>query len=72
MSTRQNFALHPAAPGTALLGQTEYDSDLSCTSLIILAAVLLIIVLGLGWCFYKALSANDKRENQHPDEIGDE
>ena len=45
---------------------------LSGTSYIILAAVFLIIIGGLGWCFYKALTAAGAEETiQHPDEIGD-
>jgi len=40
---------------------------------IILAAVFLIIIGGLGWCFYRALSAaNTDMAIQHPDEVGDE
>jgi hypothetical protein len=35
--------------------------------------VFLIIIGGLGWCFYKALAAAGKDTGiQHPDEIGDE
>ena len=46
---------------------------LSGISYIILAAVFLIIIGGLGWCFYRALlAANEETGVQHPDEIGDE
>ncbi|MGD2095571.1 MAG: hypothetical protein PVH77_11240, partial [Phycisphaerales bacterium] len=42
-------------------------------SYVILAVVFLIIIGGLGWCFYRALTAAGKDTGiQHPDEIGDE
>jgi len=46
---------------------------LSGVSYIILAAVFLIIVGGLAWCFFRALMvANSDTGIQHPDEVGDE
>jgi NSS family neurotransmitter:Na+ symporter len=46
---------------------------LSVISYIILAVVGLIIIGGLGWCFYRALVAAGKDTGiQHPDEVGDE
>jgi NSS family neurotransmitter:Na+ symporter len=45
---------------------------LSGVSYIILAVVFLIIIGGLGWCFYRALAAGKDTGIQHPDEIGDE
>ena len=46
---------------------------LSGISLIILGIVGLIIIGGLGWCFYKALVAAGRDTGiQHPDEVGDE
>jgi NSS family neurotransmitter:Na+ symporter len=45
---------------------------LSGVSYIILAVVFLIIIGGLGWCFYRALTADKDTGIQHPDEIGDE
>ena len=45
---------------------------LSGVSYIILAVVFLIIIGGLGWCFYRALAAGKDLGIQHPDEIGDE
>jgi NSS family neurotransmitter:Na+ symporter len=46
---------------------------LSGISYIILAVVFLIIIGGLGWCFYKALAAASGDTGiQYPDEIGDE
>jgi len=47
--------------------------ELSTVSYIILGAVFLLIICGLGWCFYRALSAaNQDTGIQHPDEVGDE
>jgi len=49
----------------------EYDGQLSATAYIILAVVLLGIIAGLGWCFYRAIKAEDRMsEPQKPDEIG--
>ncbi len=56
-----------------LLANIEYDGRLSATAYIILAVVLLGIIAGLGWCFYRAVMATEKPlEPQHPDEVGDE
>jgi len=47
--------------------------QLSGFSFVILTVVFLIIIGGLGWCFYKALVAANKDTGiQHPDEIGDQ
>jgi len=47
--------------------------ELSGVSYVILAVVFLIIVGGLGWCFYRALAvANLNTDVQHPDEVGGE
>jgi hypothetical protein len=49
------------------------QEQLSTVSYVILGAVSLLIICGLGWCFYRALSAaNEDAEIQRPDEIGDE
>jgi len=46
---------------------------LSGVSYVILAVVFLIIIGGLGWCFYKALTAAGRDTGiQHPDEVGDD
>ena len=56
-----------------ILGNIEYDGQLSATAYIILAVVLLGIIAGLGWCFYRAVMATDKSiEPQHHDEVGDQ
>jgi len=45
---------------------------LSGVSYIILAVVFFIIIGGLGWCFYRALTAaGNNTEIQYPDDIGD-
>lgn len=50
-----------------------FHHELSGVSYIILAVVFLVIVGGLGWCFYRALSvASGDIGVQHPDEVGDE
>ena len=56
-----------------VLCNIEYDGQLSATAYIILAVVLLGIIAGLGWCFYRAVMATDKSiEPQHHDEVGDQ
>ena len=53
-----------AAPASHELGGVSYA---------ILVVVFLIIIGGLGWCFYRALiAAGADTTLQHPDEIGDE
>ena len=55
-----------------MLGSIEYDGQLSVTAYAILAVVLLGIIGGLGWCFYRAVMENGKTvEPQHHDEVGD-
>jgi hypothetical protein len=56
----------------SVLGSIEYDGQLSVTAYIILAVVLLAIIAGLGWCFYRAVMENGKPvEPQLHDEVGD-
>jgi len=53
--------------------QASIHHELSGISYIILAVVFLIIVGGLGWCFYRAIAAVTRGdEEQQPDEVGDE
>ena len=55
-----------------MLASIEYDGQLSVTAYIILAVVLLGIIAGLGWCFYRAVMENGKPvEPQLHDEVGD-
>jgi len=62
------------ADGAAIEQTTPPIRDeLSGVSYVILAVVFLIIVGGLGWCFYRALAAAGRdMAIQHPDEVGDE
>ncbi len=53
--------------------ETPVHHELGGVSYIILVVVFLIIVVGLGWCFYRAMAAAGKvEEPQSPDEVGDE
>ncbi len=53
--------------------ETTVHYELSDVSYIILSVVFLLIIGGLGWCFYKALAAaGQTAEPQEPGEIGDE
>ena len=52
---------------------TPLRDKLSGISYVILAVVFLIIIGGLGWCFYRVITAAGRAaEAQHPDEVGDE
>ena len=54
-------------------GPAPIRNELSGVSYIILAAVFLIIIGGLAWCFYRALAAaGSSGDTQSPDEVGDE
>ena len=49
------------------------QEQLSGISYLILSVMFLLIIGGLGWCFYRALSTpNEKTDTQHPDEVGNE
>jgi hypothetical protein len=49
------------------------QDQLSAVSYLILSVVFLLIIGGLGWCFYRAVSAaNVDNGIQHPNEVGDE
>ena len=55
-----------------MLGSIEYDGQLSAAAYNILTVVLLGIIVGLCWCFYRAITAPEEPvETQHHDEIGD-
>jgi NSS family neurotransmitter:Na+ symporter len=52
--------------------KTPAHHELSGVSYVILAVVFLIIVGGLGWCFYRAVAATSEfTEPQSHDEVGD-
>ena len=58
-------------PDNARTDIKETVHILTGTSYTILSVVFLLIIGGLGWCFYKTLAAGaDKTEIQIPDEIG--
>jgi NSS family neurotransmitter:Na+ symporter len=49
------------------------QEQLSAVSYLILSVVFLLIIGGLGWCFYRALSVtNEDTGIQYPEEVGDE
>ena len=53
-----------------ILANITYDGQLSATAYAILAAIFLLIVGGLSWCFYRAIiAANKNSEQQLPDEV---
>lgn len=47
----------------------EKSHQLSSVSFVIMTVVFILIVGGLGWCFYKALAAVPSTDEQHEDEI---
>ena len=56
-----------------MLANIQYDGQLSATAYIVLAVFCSGIIVGLAWCFYRALSAAaGPEEIQSPDEVGDE
>ena len=52
-----------------LLSEINYNGELSVTAYIILAVMLLILIGGFSWCFYRAMTPADNNEEQHPDEV---
>jgi len=59
----RNTSLESAKP--------SHSENLSPVSYVILSVVLLLVIFGLGWCFYRAVTATSKEEKiQHPDEVG--
>ncbi len=53
-----------------ILAEIDYDGQLSAWAYIILAAIFLLIVGGLSWCFYRALTATGRNAvEQHPDDV---
>jgi hypothetical protein len=55
-----------------MLADVRYDGALSGTAYVILFAVLLVIICGLGWCFYRALNvAGEDGDAQLPDNGSD-
>jgi len=55
---------------TQLLAKIEYDGELSATAWAILVFMLTLIIGGLMWCFYRAVSAaNNNYEEQKEGEV---
>ena len=53
-----------------LLAEVNYDGQLSGTAYLMLAVMLVLIVGGLSWCFYRAIKASGKEApQQYPDEV---
>ena len=53
-----------------MLAEMIYDGQLSGTAYLILAFLFLIIVGGLSWCFYRALTAAARNSREQvPDEV---
>jgi len=49
-----------------------HSEALSPISYVILSIVTLLVIFGLGWCFYRAVTARKAQEQtQYPDEVGD-
>ncbi len=42
-----------------MLSEMTYDGELSGAAYVLLAAVLVLVVGGLSWCFYKALAGTN-------------
>lgn len=56
-----------------LFANIEYDGELSATAYIILSVVVLGIIVGLSWCFYRAITAAGGTGGpQSPNEVGNE
>ena len=52
------------------LAEVVYDGELSGQAYLILTFMLVLIIGGLSWCIYRAISANNKSDaQQYPDEI---
>jgi len=53
-----------------ILAEITYDGRLSIEAWLILTAMLVLIVGGLSWCFYRAAAATKKdTAEQLPDEV---
>ena len=52
-----------------MLGEIQYDGELSMSAYAVLVSFLVLIVGGYGFCFMRAISgSNEKVEEQRPDE----
>jgi len=65
--------IYSTAQQEAAESVSHSQEQLSGVSYLILSVVFLLIIGGLGWCFYRALSkTNQDIGVQYPDEVGDE
>ncbi len=63
----------PADKADKVVAAVVDEQKLGGVSYIILGFAFLVIICGLGWCFYRAMAAAAKEEGiQHPEEVGDE
>ena len=52
------------------IAEIQYDGQLSGEAYIVLAGIILMLVFGFSWCFYRAVTAaNRNADEQHADEI---
>ena len=51
-----------------MLAEIIYDGQLSGSAYVVLIVILLIILGGLAWCFYRAVKAGETDEEQLPGE----
>jgi len=52
----------------SLMAEIVYDGRLSVTAYVILSLMILLLVGGFSWCFYRAIRASNSEEEQLPDE----
>ena len=52
----------------SMLAEIEYNGELSLAAYLILAGMLVLLVGGYCWCFYRAIRAAGDGEEQVPDE----
>ena len=54
-----------------MLSAIEYNGELSGQAWVVLGVMILLIVGGLSWCFYRAITAANKNQDQEqlPDEV---
>jgi len=53
-----------------LFAEIPYDGELSVQAWLVLAGMILLIVGGLSWCLFRAVTAANKEpEEQIPDEL---
>jgi hypothetical protein len=50
------------------LAAIEYDGELSTSAYLLLAGMLLFLVGGFAWCFYRAINAAGNEEEQVADD----